>query len=209
MKVLVLEVVLLLATSAITAQQAPCKHTVTGQLQIFRFDSKIFGNTRMLRVWLPPGYDDAANRSRKYPVLYMFDGQDLFDVCTGPESAYEWQIDETLTRLIAEGKIDPMIVVGIDNAGESREHEYLPWRDVIEVHTRDAAALARAARVLAPIGVAEPVIDVASRQISLPIDGGTEPLVAAADALQQARIPLDDISRRIMALIVGRDQMVG
>src|SRR5947209_2940060 len=131
MKVLVLEVVLLLATSAITAQQAPCKHTVTGQLQIFRFDSKIFGNTRMLRVWLPPGYDDAANRSRKYPVLYMFDGQDLFDVCTGPESAYEWQIDETLTRLIAEGKIDPMIVVGIDNAGESREHEYLPWRDVI------------------------------------------------------------------------------
>jgi enterochelin esterase-like enzyme len=135
MKMTVLGTVVAFATLAV-AQQPPsvsCKHTITGQLQVFSFSSKIFANTRMLRVWLPPGYDDAANGARRYPVLYLFDGQDLFDACTGPESAYEWHVDETLTRLIAEGKIDPMIVVGIDSAGERRFHEYLPWPDVIQV----------------------------------------------------------------------------
>jgi enterochelin esterase-like enzyme len=98
---------------------------------VFRFDSKVFGNTRMLRVWLPPGYDETANGAKRYPVLYMFDGQDLFDACTAPD-LHEWHVDETLTRLIADGKIDPMIVVGIDNAGERRLSEYLPWRDAIQ-----------------------------------------------------------------------------
>lgn len=132
MKTVVLALVLSFATSAVARQSstAPCKHTVTGQLQVFPFDSKVFGNTRMLRVWLPPGYDDAANTGKRYPVLYMFDGQDLFDSCTAA-AATEWQVDETLTRLIAEGKIAPMIVVGIDNAGERRLDEYFPWRDVI------------------------------------------------------------------------------
>jgi enterochelin esterase-like enzyme len=133
MKAVVLGFVLAFSTS-VAAQQAldaQCKHTVTGQLQVFRFDSKVFRNTRMLRVWLPPGYDDAANRAKQYPVLYMFDGQTLFDACTAPDS-HEWQVDEVLTRLIVEGKIDPIIVVGIDHAGERRLSEYLPWRDVIQ-----------------------------------------------------------------------------
>ena len=134
MKAAMLGIVFAFAPLAVAQQQprASCKHTVTGQLQVFSFSSKVFANTRMLRVWLPPGYDDAANHNRRYPVLYMFDGQDLFDACTGPESKYEWHVDETLTRLIAEGKIDPIIAVGIDNAGERRLHEYLPWRDVIQ-----------------------------------------------------------------------------
>jgi enterochelin esterase-like enzyme len=117
----------------IVAQQvttAPCKHTVTGQLEVFPFESKVFGNTRMLRVWLPHGYD-AANSTKRYPVLYMFDGQGLFDSCTAPGGT-EWQVDETLTRLIREGKIDPIIVVGIDSAGDRFLNEYLPWRDVIQ-----------------------------------------------------------------------------
>lgn len=134
MKVVVLRIILSFAMSAASHQalNAPCKHTVTGQLQVFRFDSKVFGNTRMLRVWLPPGYDDAGNGARRYPVLYMFDGQNLFDACTASDLEHEWQVDETLTRLIAGGKVDPMIVVGIDNAGASRLNEYLPWRDVIQ-----------------------------------------------------------------------------
>jgi enterochelin esterase-like enzyme len=131
-KAVALGLILSFATSAVTGQERtapPCKHTVTGELQVFRFDSKIFGNTRMLRVWLPPGYADVANQSKRYPVLYMFDGQDLFDACTGPDAKYEWQVDETMTRLIAEGKVEPMIVVGIDHAGERRLIEYVPWRD--------------------------------------------------------------------------------
>ncbi|HZI55377.1 MAG TPA: alpha/beta hydrolase-fold protein [Verrucomicrobiae bacterium] len=132
MKAAVLGLLLAFAMPVV-AQQASntsCQHTVTGQLQVFRFDSKVFQNTRMLRIWLPPGYDDAANRAKQYRVLYMFDGQTLFDACTA--DSHEWQIDETLTRLIAESKIEPIIVVGIDNAGERREQEYLPWRDVIQ-----------------------------------------------------------------------------
>jgi enterochelin esterase-like enzyme len=133
MKALVLGFVLALAMSAVTQQgtTASCKHTVTGQLQVFPFDSKVFGNTRMLRVWLPPGYDDAENSTKRYPVLYMFDGQALFDSCTAPGGT-EWQVDEALTRLIREDKIDPIIVVEIDSADDRFLNEYLPWRDVIQ-----------------------------------------------------------------------------
>lgn len=135
MKPVVLGLVFAFAGSAVAqeAGDAQCKHTVVGELQVFRFDSRVFANTPMLRVWLPPGYNDAANAPKLYPVLYMFDGQNLFDACTGPDSAHEWQIDETLTRLIAERKIAPIIVVGIDNAGERRLNEYFPWRDVVQM----------------------------------------------------------------------------
>ena len=110
---------------------ADCKPTVTGKLDIFDVQSTVFGNSRKLRVWLPPGYSDAANKDRTYPVLYIFDAQNVFDVCT---SGYhkEWQVDETLTRLIGEGKVEPLIVVGIDHAGDRRAYEWLPWPDDVQ-----------------------------------------------------------------------------
>lgn len=110
---------------------APCKPTVVGQLDIFDFSSKVFGNTRKLRVWLPPGYTEPANAARNYPVLYMLDAQNVFDACTSYGNK-EWQVDETLTRLIGEGKIEPMVVVGIDHASAMRAHEWLPWPDNIQ-----------------------------------------------------------------------------
>ncbi len=54
----------------------------TGDLRLHEFRSGIFRNTRFLRVWLPPGYDDAENASRHYPVLYLNDGQNLFEAST-------------------------------------------------------------------------------------------------------------------------------
>ena len=51
----------------------------TGDLRLHEFRSRIFRNTRFLRVWLPPGYDDPANADRHYPVLYLNDGQNLFE----------------------------------------------------------------------------------------------------------------------------------
>ena len=110
----------------------PCKHTITGDLEVFDFASKVFGNTRSIRVFLPPGYTDPANKDRKYPVLYMFDGQNLFDACTTYDHIHEWEIDETITRLVHEGRIEPLIVVGIDNGKEQRASEYLPWKDTIQ-----------------------------------------------------------------------------
>jgi predicted alpha/beta superfamily hydrolase len=71
-------------------------------------------------VWLPPSY--IKNNDKKYPVLYMHDGQNLID----PKSAYagkDWRVDETVTRLIKEHKINEIIVVGINNT-EDRLEEY-------------------------------------------------------------------------------------
>ena len=119
----------ILLSFAAHAQNKPqCRSTVVGDLRIEHFEGKIFSGTHTLRVWLPPGYSDAANSNRKYPVLYMLDGQYLFDVCTS-EFGSEWQIDETLTRLIQAGAIEPLIVVGIDHAGEQRLDEFLPYAD--------------------------------------------------------------------------------
>jgi predicted alpha/beta superfamily hydrolase len=117
------------ATPAPSATQAPAEreHTVLGVLEITPFTSKIFHNTRMLRVWLPANYGSPHNAHRTYPVLYMQDGQNLFDEATS--DAGEWHLDETVDHLVGSFKIPPMIVVGIDYAGDQRSSEYLPYRD--------------------------------------------------------------------------------
>jgi predicted alpha/beta superfamily hydrolase len=79
---------------------------------------------RDLLVWLPPGYDDPANKNRMYPVLYMQDGQNVFEQMPGLPG--EWQADEATERLIAEGKIEPMIIIGIPSIGATRMSEYSP-----------------------------------------------------------------------------------
>ena len=102
-----------------------CKSTVTGTLEIIPLESKVFGNKRLLRVWLPPGYSAQAAAAKRYPVLYLFDGQMLFDRCTSQPFPDEWHVDETLTDSIAKKTVRPLIVVGIDNAGPGhREDEY-------------------------------------------------------------------------------------
>ncbi|MGH9537580.1 MAG: alpha/beta hydrolase [Terriglobales bacterium] len=100
-----------------------------GELRLHEFPSRIFRNTRMLRVWLPAGYSQLENQGRHYPVFYLNDGQNLFD----PATAYigvDWQVDEAADRLIGEGKVPPLIVVGIDNAQKDRFKEYLPYRSL-------------------------------------------------------------------------------
>ncbi|MFZ0588653.1 MAG: alpha/beta hydrolase-fold protein [Candidatus Sulfotelmatobacter sp.] len=101
----------------------------TGDLRLHEFRSRVFRNTRLLRVWLPPGYDDAENSGRHYPVLYLNDGQNLFESATS-FTGVEWQVDETADRLIREGAVPPMIIVGIDNAGKDRIREYMPHRSM-------------------------------------------------------------------------------
>src|SRR5215831_8390815 len=100
-----------------------------GDLRLHEFRSRFFRNTRFLRVWLPPGYDDAKNSIKRYPILYLNDGQNLFEPSTS-FTGVEWQVDETAERLIREGQIAPMIIVGIDNAGKDRLREYMPYRSL-------------------------------------------------------------------------------
>ena len=82
------------------------------------------GRTRRVWLYLPPGY---GTTTKRYPVLYMHDGQNLFDAATS--FAGEWGIDETLDSLHARGD-GGVIVVGVDHGGTHRLDEYNPWRAV-------------------------------------------------------------------------------
>jgi predicted alpha/beta superfamily hydrolase len=103
--------------------------SVTGDLRLHEFHSRVFHNTRFLRVWLPPGYDDSENDARRYPVFYLNDGQNLFEAATS-FTGVEWQVDETADRLIRESGIPPLIIVGLDNAAKYRIREYMPHRSL-------------------------------------------------------------------------------
>lgn len=83
------------------------------------------GRTRRVWVYLPTDY---ATSARRYPVLYLHDGQNVFDKCTSFSG--EWGVDETLRQLQQSGQ-DPTgtIVVAIDNGGSARLDEYSPWRN--------------------------------------------------------------------------------
>jgi predicted alpha/beta superfamily hydrolase len=84
------------------------------------FTSKIVDN-RYVDVWLPVNY----NKAHKYAVLYMHDGQMLFD-STSTWNKQAWNIDKTLGNLLAKGSIEPTIVVAIHNNGNKRHAEYFP-----------------------------------------------------------------------------------
>ncbi|MCK4408688.1 MAG: hypothetical protein KAW67_01295 [Candidatus Eisenbacteria sp.] len=101
-------------------------YTVVGDIRHHEdFPSTALGNTRSVLVYLPPGYEEDGER--RYPVLYMHDGQNIFDVATS-FIGVEWGVDETLERMIGQGQVEPLIVVGIYNTGE-REFEYTPTQD--------------------------------------------------------------------------------
>lgn len=95
---------------------------VVGDLRVW-YETSI-DPARAIRVWLPPGYGkpDAAGMTNRYPVLYLLDGQNLFDSASSA-IGIEWQVDETLTREISGGALPAMIVVGIDNSSK-RFEEY-------------------------------------------------------------------------------------
>src|SRR5881409_1551996 len=110
------------------------KHTFTGNIKRHRaFPSRILGNRRDVLVYLPPGYRRFSRK--RYPVLYLHDGQNLFDAATS-FSGVEWGVDETAERLIRQKLIEPLIIVAIANMGEDRIHEYAPTPGVITPHDR-------------------------------------------------------------------------
>jgi predicted alpha/beta superfamily hydrolase len=97
------------------------RSTVVGDLRVLRgLPGPAQGPDREILVHLPPGTERSG---RRYPVLYMHDGQNLFDAATSRRST--WNVDETLGVLAAEGL--ELIVVGIPNAGEGRYAEYTPY----------------------------------------------------------------------------------
>jgi predicted alpha/beta superfamily hydrolase len=99
---------------------------ITGKLLRYAAMPSAHVGARHVDVWLPPDYDRAS--TQRYPVVYMHDGQNLFD----PDDAnfgVDWAVDEVMTRLIAAGEVREAVVVGIWSTAKRRE-EYMPQRAV-------------------------------------------------------------------------------
>jgi len=92
-----------------------------------QFHSNFLPTDRDVSVYVPPGYDEQPGR--RYPVLYLHDGQNLFDPRTSFIPGRTWQVAETADAVIESGEVEPLIIVGIANAGEHRLAEYTPTRD--------------------------------------------------------------------------------
>jgi len=90
------------------------------------FPSRFLRNRRDLIVYLPPGYDQQPGRH--FPVLYLHDGQNLFDGATSFIPGMDWHVGQTADQGILEGRVEPLIIVGIYNAGKQRLGEYTPTR---------------------------------------------------------------------------------
>jgi predicted alpha/beta superfamily hydrolase len=109
-------------------------HTLTGNIQEHRgFASRILRNERDVLVYLPTGY--RRSPKRRYPVLYLHDGQNVFDAATS-FGGVEWGADESAQRLTRHGLIEPLIIVAVANKGDDRIHEYAPTKGVIDSNAK-------------------------------------------------------------------------
>ena len=95
-----------------------------GSIERYLFRSD-YVDERNIDVWLPEDYSG----SKKYAVLYMHDGQMLYDA-SGAWNAKEWDVDTAVDKLMKEGKIRDVIVVGIYNNGNKRHIEYFPQKAI-------------------------------------------------------------------------------
>jgi predicted alpha/beta superfamily hydrolase len=121
-------------------------------------------NDRQITVYLPPGY---AEGKRRYPVLYMQDGQNLFD----DERAFaghSWRLHLAADEAIGERTAAPMIIVGVDHTGAGRIEDYTPTRDA----KRGAGGKAEAYRRML-LDEIKPLIDAAYRTTELASIGGS------------------------------------
>lgn len=89
--------------------------------------SEFLERDRDVTVYLPPGYDEDSGR--RYPTLYLHDGQNLFDGATAFIYGQHWRVGETADALICARLVEPIIIVGINNTGERRIDEYTPTKD--------------------------------------------------------------------------------
>lgn len=117
--VLSLAALLLLGAAPLAAQARSEHRTIT---------STILGNTRTLRIVLPPGYDSTAAAGTRYPVLYLHDGQWALAGASDRPGA-TMRADSVALSLMRRGRIPPMILVAIDNMGRQRSYEYVPYHD--------------------------------------------------------------------------------
>lgn len=122
--------------------------------------AKLGNRKRIIRVILPPGYDDSTHR---YPVIYMHDGQNLLE--ESPFSGYSWDVARTRERLVRSGEIAPAIIVGIDLDPQRRILEYTP-----EVPPGMRKGLAKALQMETVTGEGFPYMDFVAHSVKPFID---------------------------------------
>lgn len=126
-----------------------CQSTRQANVRVIstRFAMPQLNRTRRVWVYLPPDYETAP--TKRYPVLYMHDGQNVFDACTSFSG--EWEVDEALNKLQQQG-LDARgsIVVAVDNGGAERLNELSPWRNPEYGGGQGAAYVDFMARTLKP-----------------------------------------------------------
>lgn len=92
-----------------------------------KFHSRFLPDDRDITVYVPPQYNDQPNR--RFPVLYLHDGQNLFDSSTSFVPGRTWRVAETADETVNTGEVTPLIIVGIANTGDRRLAEYTPVPD--------------------------------------------------------------------------------
>jgi enterochelin esterase-like enzyme len=118
-----LGILLIIAFNLAAKAQDPLPKVVRGSIERIRNFQSEYVTSRNVDIWLPEGYSTA----KKYPVLYMQDGQMLFDA----ESSWNkqaWDLDDVASNLFASKKIEEFIVVGIWNGGSTRHRDYYPQK---------------------------------------------------------------------------------
>lgn len=100
----------------------------TGTLTRYPDFSAVGLSSRHVDVWCPPDY---PHTNTHYPVLYMHDGQNIFDPATSITTGVDWGVDETMVRLIQETNLPAAIIVGIWNSPQRRQ-DYMPQKPVME-----------------------------------------------------------------------------
>ncbi len=124
-RTLVLQPTPLVVQRVFGAQTAALAPQRTGHIDRIAPLPSAWVGPREVQVWLPPGYDqarDAEGHPRRYPVLYLHDGQNLFDSAA---AGAEWQVDETAQRLVLAGHIQPVVIVAVASTN-SRTFDYTP-----------------------------------------------------------------------------------
>ncbi|HET7772946.1 MAG TPA: alpha/beta hydrolase-fold protein [Burkholderiaceae bacterium] len=118
---------LALAPVGAAQAQAGLPKPASGRIErLANFPSTLI-DPRHVDVWLPEGYEEAVRAGRRFAVIYMHDGQMLFDAST-TWNKQAWNVDATLSRLMRERRIPDVIVVGVWNNGKFRHSEYMPQK---------------------------------------------------------------------------------
>jgi predicted alpha/beta superfamily hydrolase len=131
-------IAILMVIFSITQSQVPSSGTIKREAN---FASK-YVTARNIDIWLPDGY----STNKKYAVLYMHDGQMLYDSAT-TWNKKSWDVDDAAAKLMAEGKTRSFIIVGIWNGDQTRHRDYFPQKPFESLTNEQKASVSKDLKV--------------------------------------------------------------